>query len=83
MIWAIWFRNLFFILASRRSGFDHKVVHLKFVMDKLATEQICVRLLVPPPPKYRSTNATYTLRYGSPTFHKLSSWQLHSIAHLK
>ena len=59
MIWVVWFRNLFFTLASRRTGFDHKVAHVKFVMGKVALEQIFVRLLGFFPFKYRSTSATY------------------------
>jgi len=45
MIWTKWLRKLLVTLASRRSGFDHKPVHVKSVVDKVALEQIFVRLL--------------------------------------
>jgi len=40
MIWTKWLRKLFVTLASRRSGFDHNLVHVKFVVEKVALEQI-------------------------------------------
>jgi hypothetical protein len=45
MIWAIWFWKLFVTLASRRFGLDPKLVHVKFVIGKVALEQIFVLLL--------------------------------------
>jgi hypothetical protein len=45
MIWAIWLRKLYVTLISRSSGFEPKLVHVQFVMDKVVLEEIFVRVV--------------------------------------
>lgn len=75
-----WLRPLDSRLCPGRAGFGPRQVHIRLLLDKMALEQVFLRIL-----RLSTINiilpVLHTFSYLSPTLHDISNWQCRLIIH--